>query len=130
MNKLIIIGNLTRAPEIRDVNGQSCCTFTVAVNRRVKSGAHPQADYVRVTAWGQLGEHCYNYLDKGRKVCVIGPVSAYGYIDNTGGARASLEMRADDVEFLTPKGQEQAAPDADAVSGEFTEVDDDELPFP
>ena len=128
MNKLFIIGNLTRAPEIRDVNGQSCCTFTVAVNRRVKAGAHPQADYVRVTAWGQLGEHCYNYLDKGRKVNVIGPVTAHGYIDNTGGARASLEMRADDVEFLTPKGQMPSAAESNEAD-EFEEVDDDEVPF-
>ena len=124
MNKLIIIGNLTRDPEYRDVNGVPLCTFTVAVNRRVKQGEHPQADYVRVSAWRQLGETCAKYLAKGRKVCVEGPVSAHGFNDSkTGEARAALEMRADNVEFLTPKGQ-QAEPEPDADG--FTDVTDDE----
>ena len=125
MNKLIIIGNLTRDPEARLVNGQTLCTFTVAVNRRVKAGAHPQTDYVRVSAWGALGDNCAQYLAKGRKVYVDGPVTAYAYSDsNTGEARGRLEMRAGNVEFLTPKSQvSAAAPD------DFTEVEDDELPF-
>ena len=104
MNKLIIIGNLTRDPELKEVNGVPLCTFTVAVNRRVKSGAHPQADY----------------LAKGRKVAVSGPVSAHAYIDSTGGPRAALEMRADDVEFLSARQQ----PDSDG----FTPVPEDEVP--
>jgi len=125
MNKLIIIGNLTRDPEARDVNGQTLCTFTVAVNRRVKTGAHPQADYVRVSAWGALGDNCVQYLAKGRKVYVDGAVAAYAYSDNnTGEPRGRLEMRAENVEFLTPKGQASAV-----ESNTFTEVDDEEIPF-
>lgn len=125
MNRLIIIGNLTRDPEARVVNGQTLCTFTVAVNRRVKSGAHPQADYVRVSAWGALGDNCAQYLAKGRKVYVDGSVTAYAYSDsNTGEPRGRLEMRAENVEFLTPKSQ---APSSDADG--FAEVDDDEIPF-
>lgn len=125
MNKLIIIGNLTRDPEARDVNGQTLCTFTVAVNRHVKKGAHPQADYVRVSAWGVLGDNCAQYLAKGRKICVDGPVTAYAYNDsNTGEPRGRLEMRAENVEFLTPKNQILT----DEQNG-FTEVDDDEIHF-
>ncbi len=125
MNKLIIIGNLTRDPESRDVNGTPLCTFTVAVNRRVKQGEHPQADYVRVSAWRQLGETCAKYLAKGRKVYVEGPVSTHGYSDSkTGEARAALEMRADSVEFLTPRGQQQVEPETDADG--FTDASDDE----
>lgn len=125
MNKLIIIGNLTRDPEARDVNGQTLCTFTVAVNRRVKAGAHPQTDYVRVSTWGALGDSCAQYLAKGRKVYVDGPVAAYAYSDsNTGEPRGRLEMRADNVEFLTPKNQVSTD-----EHGDFTEVDDDEVPF-
>lgn len=120
MNKLIIIGNLTRDPELKEVNGVPLCTFTVAVNRRVKSGAHPQADYVRVSAWQGLGDTCAMYLAKGRKVAVSGPVSAHAYIDSTGGPRAALEMRADDVEFLSARQQ----PDSEG----FTPVPEDEIP--
>ena len=66
MNKLIIIGNLTRKPELGQTpDGVPVCNFTVAVNRRVKSGAHPEADYFRVAAWRALGESCATYLGKG-----------------------------------------------------------------
>lgn len=108
MNKLIIIGNLTRDPESRDVKDTSCCTFTVAVNRRARNGAQPEADYVRVTAWGALGETCQQYLAKGRKVCVDGPARAQAWIAQDGTPRCNIELRADGVEFLTPKGQSMA----------------------
>jgi single-strand DNA-binding protein len=67
-----------------------------------------------VTAWRQLGENCAKYLAKGRKVCVVGPVSLSTYTGNDGKTRAQMEVTADDVEFLTPKenapmGQKQAA---------------------
>ena len=72
MNKLTIIGNLTRDPELRTTStGVNVCSFTVAVNRRQRSqGAEgqPEADFFRVSAWRQLGEICQKYLAKGRKV--------------------------------------------------------------
>ena len=128
MNKLTIIGNLTRAPELRMTDGGlNVCTFTVAVNRRVKKDAHPEADYVRVTAWRELGNTCAKYLDKGRKVCVIGTVRAAAYIDNQGTARATLELTAEDVEFLTPRAQAASHAGTDAEG--FTQVEDNDLPF-
>lgn len=130
MNKLIIIGNLTRDPEKREFSdGSSCATFTVAVNRRARSGDHPQADYFRVTCWRALGDLCLQYLTKGRKVAVEGEVRAHAYTDNNGGARASLEVRADSVEFLTPRSQTGSAGESTDSYGDFTEVDDAELPF-
>lgn len=121
MNKCTIIGNLTRAPELRTTqDGTAVCNFTVAVNRRVRAGAHPEADYFRVTAWRALGENCHRYLAKGRKVAVSGPVSARAFTGNDGSVRASLELTADDVEFLTPKGS--------GSNDGFTEVDDADLP--
>lgn len=129
MNRLIIIGNLTRDPEQRILDdGTSCAVFTVAVNRRVAKGAHPQTDYVRVTAWRQLGENVMKYLYKGKKVEVDGPVRAHAYTDQAGTARAALEMTADNLEFLSPKGQAEAAP-AEEAPDELTETDDDDLPF-
>ena len=126
MNKIIIIGNLTRDPEWRDVQDAGCCMFTVAVNKRVRADQHPQADYFRVTAWRGLGELCQKYLVKGRKVCVEGTVRAHAYTDNRGETRASLEVTADAVEFLTPKGQAKTA----GADDEFREAEDDEeAPF-
>ncbi len=151
MNKVFLIGNLTRDPELRTTSsGDSVCSFTVAVNRRRRSNAEagqPEADFFRVSAWRQLGENCAKYLAKGRKVCVTGSVSCRTYVGNDGQTRASLEVQADDVEFLTPKGEQGDAagayapaapasqPSANAgygsapQGGGFVQVDEEELPF-
>ena len=142
MNKLTIIGNLTRDPELRTVGaGISVCDFTVAVNRRNRSqqnGGQPETDFFRVTAWRQLGEICAKYLAKGRKVCVVGPVSARTYQANDGSTRVSLEVTAEDVEFLSSRNDDQAAgyaapaasaPAPMAQNSGFTAVETDELPF-
>lgn len=145
MNRLTIIGNLTRDPELRSVNTAngpvSVCDFTVAVNRR-NSGSSGQndADFFRVTAWRGLGENCKKFLTKGRKVAVEGPVSCRTYTGNDGVTRASLEVNADEVEFLSPRpdgqaGQSyQAAAPAPAPAPEPQQMDyqmvvDDDLPF-
>ena len=157
MNKTFIIGNLTRDPQLRSVNGRdgpvSVCDFTVAVNRRNGgNNGQQEADFFKVTVWRDLADVCKQYLAKGRKVGIIGPVSASAYVGNDGVARASLEIQADDVEFLTPKqdGQQQSqggapayqnAPPAyqnapaqqppqrvDKQSG-FVQVEEEDLPF-
>ncbi|MBO4318395.1 MAG: single-stranded DNA-binding protein [Mailhella sp.] len=140
MNKVFIVGNLTRDPELRTVrDGISVCSFTVAVNRRIRNAeaGQPEADFFRVTAWRGLGENCSRYLAKGRKVAVTGSVSVSTYTGNDGTTRATLEVTADDVEFLSPRGEggeapaaprPQAAPAAPQSNG-FVQVDDDELPF-
>jgi len=139
MNKLTIIGNLTRDPELRTTSsGINVCTFTVAVNRRRSANSNqPEADFFRVSAWRQLGENCQRYLAKGRKVAVVGAVSVQTYVGNDGTTRASLEVNADDVEFLSSRNEDagyapaapsQPAPVAPAMNG-FEEVDDEDLPF-
>lgn len=103
MNKLTIIGNLTRDPESRTAgDADTVCTFTVAVNRRTHKD-HPEADYFRVSAWNKLGENCQRYLEKGKKVAVAGPVSVSSYEGKDGGTKFQMEVRADDVEFLSPR---------------------------
>ncbi len=141
MNKLTIIGNLTRDPETRTVSsGNTVCSFTVAVNRRRASQNtnQPEADFFRVSAWDKLGENCQRYLAKGRKVAVVGPVSVSSYeAKDGGGTRFSLDVRADDVEFLSSRQDEMGspAPAAPAAGGKpgkdngFEEVDDEDLPF-
>lgn len=151
MNKLTIIGNLTRDPELRQANTQdgtvSVCDFTVAVNRRGRgSNGQNEADYFRVTAWRALGENCKKFLAKGRKVAVLGEVSCRTYTGSDGVTRASLEVLASEVEFLTPRqdaGQPAqpgaAQPSAPAqpqyqqqrmdMQSGFERVDNDDLPF-
>ena len=151
MNKVFLIGNLTRDPELRTTqSGISVCSFTIAVNRRRSSNAEagqPEADFFRITAWRQLGEICSKYLAKGRKVSVVGSVSASAYMGNDGLPHAGLEVQADDVEFLTPKGEQGDAgayapaapvaprPAANAAAGSapqgggFVQVDEEDLPF-
>ena len=130
MNKLTIIGNLTRDPELRTTTGGvSVCSFTVAVNRRKTSeNQNPEADYFRVTAWRERGEICAKYLSKGKKVCVIGPVSVHSYTTQDGRAGASLEVTADEVEFLSPSGKPAETAETDPQTG-FQRVETDELPF-
>lgn len=120
MNKLTIIGNLTKDPELRTTqDGTSVCNFTVAVNRKKVNG-QTEADFFRVSAWRGLGENCSKYLTKGRKVCVVGPVSVRTYTSN-GENRASLEVIAEDVEFLSPKEE--------TTTSGYIQVETDELPF-
>ena len=76
MNKAILIGNLTRDPEVRTTgSGTTVCTFTIAVNRRFQNQAGERvSDFFNIVAWRQLGELCGKYLSKGRKVSVIGEI--------------------------------------------------------
>lgn len=131
MNKLTIIGNLTRDPESRTTkDGKTVCSFTMAVNRR--GSQRDQADYFRVSAFEKLGQNCQQYLAKGRKAAVVGSVSVNTYTGNGGTTRASLEVLASDVEFLSPRADamdqhEDAAPEV--PDNGFEEVTDDDLPF-
>ena len=133
MNKLTIIGNLTRDPELRTTkDGISVCSFTVAVNKRNRGnqGGQPEADFFRVTAWRERGETCAKYLTKGKKVCVMGPVGVSTYQANDGSTKANLEVTADDVEFLSARDQAQdPRPEVDQQSGYEKANVDDELPF-
>jgi len=147
MNKLFIVGNLTRDPELRTTSsGISVCSFTVAVNRRRSANSaannQPDADFFRVSAWRQLGENCSRYLAKGRKVAVTGSVSVSTFQGQDGNTRATLEVNADDVEFLSPKGEGMAPGSEQSGSADgygavgtppqgsgFVQVDDEELPF-
>lgn len=144
MNKIFIVGNLTRDPELRTTrDGTPVCAFTVAVNRRARNAqaGQPEADFFRVTAWRELGTNCHLYLRKGRKVAVVGAVSVSTYTGNDGQTRASMEVTAQYVEFLTPKGgdaeaeyqqTERTAIQHDSMTqtgGGFVQVEDNDLPF-
>ena len=126
MNKLVLTGNLTRSPELRSTpNGIPVCTFTIAVNGRKSDD--PTA-YFRITVWRQLAEICNRYLTKGKKVFVSGPVSVSTYTAKDGTTRASLEVTAEDVEFLSPAGTGAENATVDERAG-FVKVEDEILPF-
>lgn len=130
MNKLFLIGNITADPQSRTTqDGKQVCAFTVAANRRRTANANqPDADFFRVSAWGELGNNCAKYLTKGKKVNVIGPVSISTYKAQNGETRAQMNVYAESVEFLSPASQsQQNAPKTDAQSG-FVQVDE-EPPF-
>ena len=141
MNKLMIIGNLTRDPEMRSVQGgYQVCDFTVAVNntRRNQADGQNDATFFRVTTWNKLAENCSQFLKKGRKVCVVGPVNARTYQANDGSTRVSLEVTANEVEFLSSRndtygdGAPSSAPamaEPSIQNNVFTSVESDDLPF-
>ena len=120
MKKIVLIGNLCRDPELRTTqSGVPVCTFSVAVNRRRSAEAgQPEADFFRITTWRQLAENCNRYLAKGRKAAVVGDISLNQYKDSNGLPRYSMEVTADEVEFLTPRS------DADDTGLEYNPADD------
>lgn len=139
MNKAILIGNLTRDPEVRTTpNGVNVCSFSIAVNRRrANQQGERETDFFNIVAWRSLGDVCGRYLAKGRKVCVTGEIQNRSYDGKDGVKRYVTEIIADDVEFLTPRG-EGGAPGmnayeppmhAPAPAEGFEEIDDDQLPF-
>lgn len=139
MNKITLIGNLTHDPEVRSTpNGVTVCTFTIAVNRRfAQQGGEKATDFFRINAWRQLGENCARYLAKGRKVAVVGELQARTYEGKDGATRMSLDVSADEVEFLTPRSQDEGsgytAPRQNNAAPQdlagFTDIQSDDIPF-
>ena len=138
MNKAMIIGNLTRDPELRKTASDiSVCTFTVAVSRQFN---RDETDFIPVVVWRGLADNCSKYLAKGRKVAVFGRIQTRNYDDKDGNRRYVTEIIADDVEFLTPKGEggQRASQDVPPPSDEglfedeksdFEPLDDEQMPF-
>ena len=124
MNKVILIGNLTKDPDVRTTNsGTYVTTFDIAVQRQFKGAdGQKQTDFIPIVVWRQL---CGKYLVKGRKVGIIGELQTRSYKAKDGTNRHVAEVVASEVEFLTPKGAVQGTVDAEG----FTDVDDSDLPF-
>ena len=127
MNKVFLIGNLSKDPELRTTNsGTSVCTFSIAVNRRKDKDGNSTADFFSIVAWRQLAELCSKYLAKGRKVAVVGELQTRSYESKDGTKRHVTEIVANEIEFLTPKGESKEQ--ANFAEG-FTEIDGSDLPF-
>ena len=150
MNKVYLIGNLTRDPEMRSTqSGVPVCNFSIAVNRRFRNQqtGQQETDFFNIVAWRQLAELCSRFLAKGRKVAVSGSIQTRTYEAQDGSKRSAFDIVADEVEFLSspqgagapsgeyrpaapsPAPQVQQAPSYAPADTGFTQVDDDELPF-
>lgn len=110
MNKVFLIGNITRDPELSETNsGVAVCRFSIAVNRRRTSAdAEQQTDFFNVTAWRGLAETVARYCKKGNKVAVSGQIQIRQYEDREGAKRTSVDVVAEEVEFLSQKQNDEA----------------------
>lgn len=132
MNKIILIGNLTRDPESSTTqNGVNFTKFTIAVNRPfTNANGERVADYFNIICWRQLADRCQQYLFKGSKVGICGSVQIRQFEDRDGIKRTAFDVVADEVEFLTPKTQSGYDPAPErAPQSNMQPVDNDDLPF-
>ncbi|MDD2221580.1 MAG: single-stranded DNA-binding protein [Clostridia bacterium] len=143
MNRVILVGNLTKDPELSTTaSGISVCKFSIAVSRRFNNAeGNRETDFFNIIVWRQQAENCHKYLHKGNKAGVVGSLQTRTYDDKDGIKRYVTEIIADEVEFLTSKGSggDEFTPDESEKSGapapkakktaELKPIADDDLPF-
>jgi len=137
MNKVILIGNLTKDPELRYTpNGVAVATFTVAINRpRTNQAGEREADFINIVAWQKLADLCATYLRKGRPAAIEGRIQSRSYDDKEGKRRYVTEVVAENVQFLggnNGEGRHQSADpfgDPFADAGKTINISDDDLSF-
>lgn len=129
MNKQIVIGNVCNDPDTRATpSGVTVCSFNVAVDRRFKDAkGNKVTDFFRVQAWRQLGEVCSKYVKKGMKVAAVGELQPRLYEAKDGTARMSLDVCADDVEFLSPAETKPAS--EQPKTDEWADISSKDLPW-
>lgn len=132
MNKVILIGNLTRDPELTETpSGVPVCRFAIAVSRDyADSQGNRETDFFNITTWRGKAETCGKYLKKGNKVAVCGSLQNRSYEDKDGIKRTITDVIASDVEFLTPKqSEEESVVSVKRERPQLEEIDDNQLPF-
>lgn len=136
MNKVMLIGNLTRDPELNTTNsGVAVCRFAIAVQRPFSRNSEgTQADFFNIVAWRGLAENCHKFLKKGSKCCVVGSIQNSSYEAQDGSKRYTTDIVASDVEFLSTKNSDGSSdmprPTGGNGSAELEPIDDDDsLPF-
>ena len=141
MNKVILMGRLTRDPEVRytQTNNTLVTNFNLAVNRRfTKQGEERQADFITVIAWSKLGEFCSKYFKKGQQVGIIGRLQTRNWEDEQGQKRYVTEVIAEEAYFADSKKEENTVgsigdvgPFGTSTSDgpEFEVIQSDDLPF-
>ena len=129
MNKVFLIGNLTKDPELATTNsGIAVCRFTLAVSRNFQnSEGERETDFLNIVVWRSQAENCSRYLSKGSKCAIVGNIQTRSYEAQDGTKRYVTEIVADNVEFLSTKGSGEGQPKKEV--SELEPIDDDTLPF-
>ena len=135
MNKVILVGNLTRDPELTETpSGVAVCRFAIAVSRDyANADGTRETDFFNITVWRGRAENCGKYLKKGNKVAIVGSLQNRSYEDKDGIKRNVTDVIANEVEFLTPKGM-QSEDEVPVVTAkrerpQLEAIDDNQLPF-
>lgn len=136
MNKVILVGNLTRDPELSETpSGIAVCRFSIAVSRDYANAeGNRETDFFNITVWRSRAENCGKYLKKGNKVAIVGSLQNRSYDDKDGNKRYVTDVVANEVEFLTPRGTQGEGEDVEMVSSrrerpQLEAIDDNQLPF-
>ena len=126
MNKVILMGRLTRDPEVRYTQGNNTavCSFSLAVNRRFKQEGQPDADFINIVAWAKTAEFVSKYFAKGQQVAVSGHLQTRNYDDKEGKKIFVTEVVAEEVYFADSKKEQSAT-----TSAGFMQVEEEGLPF-
>jgi len=105
MNKVILMGRLTKDPELRYTSGNNTavCSFTLAVDRQYKQEGQPEADFIPIVAWSKLAETCSKYLEKGRRISIVGHIQTRSWDDNEGKKHYVTEVIAEEMHFADDK---------------------------
>ena len=129
MNKIILIGRLTKDPELSYTKGgKAVCKFTLAVDRPY-NGESKEADFINIVVWNKAGENAAKYLAKGRQTAVEGRLQLRSYDGNDGKKRYVTEVIADRVEFIGGTVGAGAQKQEDETFGEEVEFDEGDVPF-
>lgn len=131
MNKVNLIGNLTRDPELTETaSGTAVCRFTIAVGRNYTNGnGERETDFFNCTAWRTLAESIARYCEKGKKIAVSGSIQMRTYEDNQGNKRTAVDVVVQEAEFLTPKSRDEEPPKERQKKGLQAFDDDGDIPF-
>lgn len=110
-NKVILIGNLTANPELKQtVSGLSVCSFNIAVNRRASKDGEQACDFITIVTWRQTAEFVSRYFTKGKPILVCGQIQTRSYQDSQGNKRTATEVVADEVSFVESAGEKSTEP--------------------
>lgn len=147
MNKVILMGRLTRDPEVRYTQGsepRAIARYSLAVNRRFKRDGQPDADFINIVAFGRDGEFAEKFLKKGMQISVVGRIQTGSFTDKDGNKRYTTDVIIEEQHFAESRrnfeermgGQASAAPSVNAPASNNSDgfvaidnFDDDDLPF-
>ncbi|SHK38871.1 single-strand binding protein [Hathewaya proteolytica DSM 3090] len=131
MNKVVLVGRLTKDPELKFTPGAGTAvtTFTIAVNRKFKKEGQPDADFLPVVVWGKAAEATAQYMAKGRQIGICGRIETRSYEAKDGTRRYVTEVIAEEVEFLGSKTDSGTVDNTPEYGNDVTPIENEEIPF-